>query len=574
MKNKISFCISCKNRSFQKVYWDGKFRNEYFEDIPRGYYTLRLLPNCLKSIHDSQIDNVEYEVILSDFSSQDTKYEDWLSKTLKNIPYKLIDMGSIFNKGKGLNAAAKIASGDVLFFLDTDMIISDKLIDQSLEILNREKAFFPICKSYKDPLHQHYWVRETGYGNLVIWKHVFQDNGPWLEREVYGLEDDEMWFRLKEIAHREIGVEFYHQWHPAGEAKSSFGGKFSREHYRYDLPNGKNSTLFYQLNTKAKNNPLISVVIYIENDLADIDKILNSIENQTYENYEIILIVGKSSENIDIFRKKYTEVQLLTLSTTSASYAYNAGIKAAKGDYLVFLQSTDVLLTRALETNIKYFITYPECAFIAGNYIRKGKTRNDIDEDSEKINKDQYIKLLHYNHIGPLSSVMFKREIFDYVGLFDERLNKFYDYDMYLRIVKDYSLFHHEEEIAEHRKNGQYDAITFKKYINEINLVYQKQITINKKKGDQGIIGYIKKKIKVIYKIIFNKKYELYEYDVRRAARKGCKHYKDEYTISAIMKIQHDENGSLLPMGIIKTLLFLLRHNPASLPKLLLTKGR
>lgn len=575
MKNKISFCIACKNRSLQKVYWDGMFRNEYFDDIPKGEYTLHLLPNCLQTVHDSQIEGVNFEVLISDFSSQDTKYEDWIDTTLKSIPYKIIEMGGVFNKGKGLNSAANASTGDILFFLDTDMLISKKLIKQCLNILSKNKAFFPICKSYKDPYHNNSWIRDSGYGNLIIWKDVFSSYGPWLEREVYGWEDDEMWYRLREIAHREIGKDFYHQWHPISGKINSFGGVFSKQNYRYELDNTKNAAVFQELNAKSIDNPLVSVIIYCNNNDPSLYQVISNVKNQSYKNYEIIILSNVNTRNKKKITSKYPDVSLVTPPTMNLANAFNFGIKIAQGDYYVFLKSTDVLLPHALETNMKYFATYPECALVAGKYIRIDDNNKIIDAGFEPIRKNQYLTLLIHNHIGPLSSVMFKREIFDLIGLFDEQLRSLTDYDIYLRIVKDYAIFHHEDEIVECKICFLDEAVDLKKDVYEIYRVYEKHKINTTGKNIRGFLKYIKKKNKIAHTIITNNKsYSWYEDDVRKAIKKGIKYYINKYAILEIMRIQREYNTSVSIIRMVKMILFLMRHSPAALANILATKVR
>ena len=472
MKPGISFCISCKNRSNRTVYWDGKFRNECFENIPAGQFTLKLLPNCLKSVYKSKIEEVNFEVIISDFSSQDTKYEDWINDVLKEVPYKILNMGSTFNKGKGLNAAANASSGEILFFLDTDMLISKALINQALKILCTKKAFFPVCKSYKDPLHSNYWIRDSGYGNLIILKNFFGKCGFWLEREVYGWEDDEMWYRLKEFAQREPGIDFFHQWHPVGNDTDSYGGQFSRENYRYDLPAKKNSKVFRELNIKARNNPLISIFIFCPEDVDVIERNIFALKMQTYSNFEIIIISHGLTDQEYIIPKKYPEVRIVGVVKRNRPHGYNVGMQIAHGEYFIFLQPTEFLYPHALETSIKYFINYPECALVTGI---SDKNSDKIENQSRIKNADDYVSLLYRNDINSISLAMFRKEIFEYIGLFDEKLNDYAHYDMILRVARKYTIFKHDDIISRNAQHNVINRDDVIRKLKEIKWIYRKQ---------------------------------------------------------------------------------------------------
>jgi len=243
------------------------------------------------------------------------------------------------------------------------------------------------------------------------------------------------------------------------------------------------------------------------------------------------------------------------------------------------MKSTDVLLPSALETNINYFITYPECSFIAGGYSIINNNGKVIHASSEKIKKDHYLTLLQFNHVGPLSPAMFKCEIFDYIGLFDENLHTFADYDLYLRVVKDFSMFHHDEEIVRCRKYDQESEVDLTKDLWEIRQVYQKHKTRIPTKDIRGILRYIKRKIKKIYnvlsKVIYkNKRYAWFEDDIKLSVKRGQKFYKTEYAILALEKIKRQNNSSVFSVSMMKTALFLLFHNPVILSSILIKKGR
>jgi hypothetical protein len=67
---------------------------------------------------------------------------------------------------------------------------------------------------------------------------------------------------------------------------------------------------------------------------------------------------------------------------------------------------------------------------------------------------DLYLALLHYNHIGMLATVMYRREIFGLVGGFDVRLRAAVDYELYLRIARRFPIRRYSQLVAEYRKYG------------------------------------------------------------------------------------------------------------------------
>lgn len=95
-----------------------------------------------------------------------------------------------------------------------------------------------------------------------------------------------------------------------------------------------------------------SIIIPVYNLENYLEKCLSSIVNQTYKNYEVIIVCDKCSDNseliVDEYVKKYKWHKIYK-EKTGLSKARNIGISNAKGDYLVFLDGDDYLETNFLE---------------------------------------------------------------------------------------------------------------------------------------------------------------------------------------------------------------------------------
>lgn len=117
----------------------------------------------------------------------------------------------------------------------------------------------------------------------------------------------------------------------------------------------------------------ISVIIpvyNIENYLRDT---LNSLLNQTYKDFEIILIndgsKDKSAEICDYYANKYDFINVVHKSNGGVSSARNYGLDIARGEWIFFLDGDDILLENAFETLIK-IAHKSKYDIIEGNYIR------------------------------------------------------------------------------------------------------------------------------------------------------------------------------------------------------------
>lgn len=86
-----------------------------------------------------------------------------------------------------------------------------------------------------------------------------------------------------------------------------------------------------------------SIIIPVYNTEKYLKKCLDSVFNQTYNNYEVIAINDGSTDNSEELIKKYDNLIYLKQANQGLSMARNNGIKKANGDYLIFLDSDDYI---------------------------------------------------------------------------------------------------------------------------------------------------------------------------------------------------------------------------------------
>ncbi len=119
---------------------------------------------------------------------------------------------------------------------------------------------------------------------------------------------------------------------------------------------------------KNRNFPLISIITVVFNNVSHIQKTLNSIYSQKYKNYEIIIIDGGSTDGtLEIIKKNKKKISKWVSEKDKGIYdAFNKGMQLAKGDYIGFVNSDDILLPNALKILKKYINLYPDVDFFFG----------------------------------------------------------------------------------------------------------------------------------------------------------------------------------------------------------------
>src|SRR5215217_1494790 len=101
-----------------------------------------------------------------------------------------------------------------------------------------------------------------------------------------------------------------------------------------------------------KKLPLISVIIPCYNQAKYLGEAIESVLGQTYRNFEIIVVDDGSTDDTVEVAGSYGEVECVEQENRGLAEARNAGVRASKGEYLVFLDADDRLLARAFEAGV------------------------------------------------------------------------------------------------------------------------------------------------------------------------------------------------------------------------------
>jgi glycosyltransferase involved in cell wall biosynthesis len=201
----------------------------------------------------------------------------------------------------------------------------------------------------------------------------------------------------------------------------------------------------------------ISVLMPVYNEEKYIAEAIDSVLNQTFKDFELLIIddlsKDKSYEVAKEYEKKDKRIRVFRLKKKRyRSGALDYGIKKAKGKYICFLDGDDVYNRNKLKIQVSYLNKYPEVDMVFG----KTKYFGEISRESSLLNKEgldlrkllkERAKLdedfLRKIHVGlflgmtgsiPSCSVMIRERLFKKVK-FDEKLRRTQDYDLWFQII-------------------------------------------------------------------------------------------------------------------------------------------
>ena len=218
--------------------------------------------------------------------------------------------------------------------------------------------------------------------------------------------------------------------------------------------------------------PTVSVIIPTYNRAYLVGRAIQSVLNQTYQDFELITVDDASTDNTENLIKEFQQkdkriIYLKHEQNEGGPAARNTGIKVSRGKYIAFLDSDDEWFPEKLEKQARYIIDKP--SIIALVYTGFLRIKEDLKKTSKEIipRKKGWIfrDLLLKYCIGPTSSIMVRKSSLEDVGFFDENLPSCHDWDLWLRISKKYKIDFLEEVLVKY-------------YINKVSITSNKDTKI------------------------------------------------------------------------------------------------
>ncbi len=442
------------------------------------YNYARYLSEAVESVIQQTYKNFEI-IIVNDGSADET--QNIAESLIAKYPEKKIHLINQENQGvsDARNAGITQADGEFILCLDADDIISETMLEETYKSLEKNPqvaiaytdrqdfgAFNQIVEASEYDFHKLKYFNQLSYCALFK-KEVWEKVGGY-RTNLKNAPDWDFWIAAGALGFYGIRIP-----KPLFKYRRHKHGLFTRTQQHFVKVRAQiilNNQVIYSprdilLAKKTLQKyeqipnylpPLVSVIIPTLNRPKKLANAIESVLNQIYQNFEIIVVNDGGVDVEYIVKEKNTGNKILYInesSTHGPAYTRNIGINWASGKYICYLDDDDVYYPDHLETlvnfldNNNYDVAYSDayrCVYSRSD-DRQVLRKKEIVY-SQKFDQN---KILISNFI-PLICLMHRRSCLDEVGMFDDELPVQEDWDLIIRLSQRYIIHHINKATCEY----------------------------------------------------------------------------------------------------------------------------
>lgn len=201
-------------------------------------------------------------------------------------------------------------------------------------------------------------------------------------------------------------------------------------------------------------NPRVSIIMAVKNAERYLAQALESIQAQSFSDYEIILVDASSTDRTVVIAKTFMNVRVLQQTGVGFADAWNCGISEARGEFVSLLDSDDVWDREKLALQAAYLNTHPDIDCVIG-HVRF------FADPQVQLPATFRPSLLEGSYLAHMpGAMMVRRSVFSRIGLFDPEMRVASDIDWFAKL-KDAGI-----------REGVIDRVVIHKRVHETNVSY------------------------------------------------------------------------------------------------------
>lgn len=207
----------------------------------------------------------------------------------------------------------------------------------------------------------------------------------------------------------------------------------------------------------SENLIKVSVLLSVYNGQNHLKQCIESVLNQSYQEFEFIIIDDNSNDNSAQIIKSYQDDRIFFVQNDEnigLTKSLNKALSLAKGKYIARIDHDDIYLKNKLQKQIDFVTKNPQCKILFTDVIKIDEFGNELPCYSRiKTPEDIYY---HMHFINPVihPTVMIEKSVIISVGGYDEDFKFAQDYELWSRLLYQYKFFKLNEPLLKYRVNS------------------------------------------------------------------------------------------------------------------------
>lgn len=210
-------------------------------------------------------------------------------------------------------------------------------------------------------------------------------------------------------------------------------------------------------------SPRVSVLLTVYNGEPYVRDAVQSILDQTYQNFEFLIINDGSTDKTDEIIEEFDDPRLEVIhqENRGRSQSLNRGIRQSSCEFLAIIDDDDIAAPERLDKQIQYLENNTNVAAVGTQYALQNYNRKPDSLDSELISPptehDEIRKIFPLKNPFAHSSMMYRKSALESINGFNDNLSLCVDFDVYVKLVNSgYQLGSVDEVLCTVRRNSKY----------------------------------------------------------------------------------------------------------------------
>lgn len=202
-----------------------------------------------------------------------------------------------------------------------------------------------------------------------------------------------------------------------------------------------------------KYNELVSVVMPVHNGERFLREAIESVLNQTYKNFEFLIIENCSTDSSVEIIKSYNDerIRLIIEDNCGIPNGYNRGFKEAKGKYVIIHDQDDISFPNRIEAQLSYIIE-KKLDLCGSSFLIINDKNEKVKYVHPPITKKEIFNKILFDFSAVFNpSLILKKVVLEELNYFDVNLQVGSDYDFLLRSLENYKLGNNPKILLKYR---------------------------------------------------------------------------------------------------------------------------